>query len=91
MKVKEVNKMTTPTLEQVIKDMETPYLQEKQSYYVNLNVSVKLDSKYKPEFLKALLDEPRIQKLILQLADGSSTDTEILSTETSLVEEWSKL
>lgn len=80
----------TLTLDETIKLEETP-LNEPASYYIELSLGMKVESSYKPGMLKAILDEPRVKKLILELLEEEEVEAEILSADLIEFEEWDEL
>lgn len=66
-------------------------LEEEKSYLADINLTIKIDSKMKIEKLQSVLDEPRVKKLLLELADQLELKTEVLDAELIEVEEWDNL
>ena|SRR5699024_10085952 len=84
---KEVYLQTQDLFQQLIDEP----LDEEKDYMVDLKATLHLKSRFKPEKLQSLLDEPRIKELILQLAGEEELETEILHVETESVIEFDHL
>lgn len=82
--------MPKMTLEEAIKDLETP-LQEVENNTIELSIIGNVKTKMKHEYLKSMLDEPRIKKLVLELPDGSEIEVELLHADTLSVNRFSDL